>query len=556
MGELKRFFCLLLVFWSTCFCLCSVHAQEMGATAWEQLPFGQIRLMSCREGVKQTHPMVGGLEINLNDEWYLKKPHLSSLDSKTPLWIEYPIRPAPQETKIYMEKLFIPLVASAFSKGGVFGVQGELTACHHPSDCLTLPIQFQLPLSDTTDAYTGYCAYITEQLNQVPLPLPKGVSASFNKISDTEAELTFTGLKGIQQAFLQNDSGVLFEMTEREFLPDGVRFKIHTVPNSSKQNWILITNQGVFRVKNFTAGLLSQKQHLPWMTFIFGGLLLFVCSPLFFWWGLNWPKKKGLSVVQSTQMAEQATYMIVAWVILSALGYNEIQTLFTQRWFLRMIFGLLIVMLFVPAKNPWLVGFLFLLWPKAYLNDLLGVLNENKTLWVAGALNFVLWGWLAFYLRSKYADVLEKKMRQAFKKSFFKINLFFLLPTLMMAIYIGRLLWMPLPEFSYNIKEGLTVVCVPYTLECASWQDEKIPVTFIDATSKTGQHLLNTYHRVQGPLVVLSTPTEKTIFPEGASFKEVKNFLIDWRNYHVLGRQAYPLTHFGDDLRVPSPSAK
>ena len=174
MGEIKTFFLRFFFAFNCLIFSFSGRAAESGATPVYDLPFAEVRLLSCSDGIQGRDLVIGGLKIDLKEGWTLQKPHLKALIPAQLLWIDYPILPDSQETKFYQEPVFIPVVASVPQKGElIYGVQGDVTACKSKDDCLTLPIHIDLPLSKEQGQYTAYCAYITEMLKQVPTPQPE-----------------------------------------------------------------------------------------------------------------------------------------------------------------------------------------------------------------------------------------------------------------------------------------------------------------------------------------------------------------------------------------------
>ena len=61
-----------------------VNTPEKGVGNWEQVPFGEMRLVSCATGVKDLSLVVGGLQVHLNPDWTLKKPTLKPLPRQWP----------------------------------------------------------------------------------------------------------------------------------------------------------------------------------------------------------------------------------------------------------------------------------------------------------------------------------------------------------------------------------------------------------------------------------------------------------------------------------------
>ena len=167
-------------------------------------------------------------------------------------------------------------------------------------------------------------------------------------------ELKFEGLSDLTQAFLQNDSGIHFQVKERQFLKDGVRFLVLLDNVSLKdQNWILLTNQGIFRVniEEKKEVLAESYPQISWGSFLMSGFMLFLCSPFFIFWGLKWPKNKAQYVAESAQMAQLATLTILLFIALVIFFGPQVLGIYGSSYYW---WGSLIVMLgclFYLPKN-------------------------------------------------------------------------------------------------------------------------------------------------------------------------------------------------------------
>lgn len=558
MGKIKQFFWGLFLFIGGIGGL-TPAAAEFGQTQWYDLPFAQVRMLSCLDGIEAQKMVVGGVQIVLKQGWTLQKPTLKPLHESDLLWIDYPIRPNPQETKVYTSDIFIPVLASPLLNPQLtFGVRGDLTACHARTGCLTLPIQIQLPLNTKSHNYTPYCAFIMDCLKQVPLPSGEKMSAIFTPLNEQEGRLSFETNMKINQAFLQNDSGASFRVLERHFETGVLTFRLLGKDLDKIKNWILITNQGVFRVPVLEKAVVpsAPQKSVPWSGLLWGGLWLFLGTPFFIFWGLAWPKNKNDFVVQSLQLAHAGTLVFILFCL--GLAFYPKQLLLLND---PLYGGVSLILmggsLLFPPKKVGLVLLLFWVWPKPYLWDTFKAFQGESNWLIVWGTGAVAWLWLICFIRIKGQKMWERFFHQNLKKIPFLINLFFLMPTVYLCVWMVCQLKEPEIPFqkTLSLNSGLTVVCAGQ--DCVPWVPEKnYPVHFISEDSPVGQAYLLRYHRPYGPLVMLLDAQEITVFPETITPKQFHSFILDWQNYHVLGTLAHQPTHFEDAPHAPSPNAK
>ncbi len=550
MGEIKHILMAFILVINTLFFCGPVSAEEAGATPWYDLPFGKMRFLSCQDGINHNTLMMGGLQITLQEGWILNRPHLESLDPKTPLWIEYPIRPDSQKTQSYEKEVFISIAGMPQLSPNhfVFGVYGELQACHAQHPCLTVPVRMVFPLKSEQGQYTSYCAYIMDQMRQVPV-LPHPNQKMFGQIMDAHhLRLLITGFDKVNQAFLQNDSGVSFEVLSRVFSPHSVQFDLKvgkTLTESENQNWILITNLGIYRMPvQLTAQKLPDvPMPFPWFSFLFGGAILFVCSPFWVYWGLAWPKNKHQVQSDILHIVQMGTLTLLVWIggiyLCRALNIVDGHSL---TWIRGLDIVLLAGMLLFPPRHWWSVCGLFLILPKPYLSDILSSFSNHADWLVMWGIGGILWLWFFFYMRYKLADNLGKLMRACLKKHFFFTNLFFLLPTVILLFWNIDTCQNQSPPYQRALQSGVNVVCAPH--DCQKWMKVKhYPVTLIDATSDLGKQLKKQYSNT-AELVIFVNQNEQTVFNKPITPKQIGIFKTEWQNYHALCKPKNPPIHF------------
>ena len=68
---------------------------------WKEVPFGQVRVISCSTGVKGLSIVIGGMQVRLADGWTMKKPSLEPLSKGSFFWGEAPVRPGDGKNIVY-----------------------------------------------------------------------------------------------------------------------------------------------------------------------------------------------------------------------------------------------------------------------------------------------------------------------------------------------------------------------------------------------------------------------------------------------------------------------
>lgn len=513
-----------------------------GVDKWHQLPFADVRLLSCVSGTLDRSLLVGGLQVKVHPGWILKKPNLKPLSDYAIM--DYPIRPDPVDTTHYTGTILLPIVYNVKAEGELhFGVQGTLEGCWD-EHCLELPIRIEIPLDDSESDYTAYCAYIMNEIAQTP-KLDFQVGSGVYK-DDHTAILRFH-VPDIQQAFLQNQNGLHFKVLQTQFWQNDVQFIVsypETWKLNTAQDWILISNQGVFRVP-----ILLTNQPLPpiiypkpWGLFLLMGILMFICSPFFILWGTAFPKT-------AKQLRHQCVWaMIVSavLVVVQCLWMKYFPELNFEKFKTCILVIMAGTLIFTP-RFVWWAGLLFIIWPKPYLS---GMVNDFNLWYFVPWL--ILWQLIPFAILWRYAEFWGKKARASLKKGFFSHNLFFLLPTILMLIYGIYQVRLNVPyQYTFDTK-GPKLVCAKE--DCAIWIEKKINPNFIDANSSLGKILLDLY-QAQNNLLMFEDFENQTILTDTTPEK-LKRYWIGLQSYRAGYRPADPPVHSGDDPRDPLPNAK
>ena len=499
--------------------------QEKGVGDWKEVPFGKMRIVSCSSGVQDLSVVVGGLQVQIDPDWILKKPTLKPLSDKLPSWIESPVRPGTGKNTIYQKEVLFPLIYARNPTETTpfeLGVQGGFTACREEK-CLDIPIRIGMDLTADESEYTSLCNYIIEKQVQSPLPAETQGVEGYAWKDDQGISLLFTCIYGATTAFLQTPGQDDFQITETQFLKKGVfmRAQIEPWAVGTTKNWILVSDKGVFNVPVIMqdkAVLLPRDLNLSWKDWL-SGWELFFFTPLFIWWGLGLVKTKKLWKKQIIKMGKFLPLFFVLWVIISKLGQN-----FISEWIIYygiVLFGF--VCLFPPQKWYLALG-LFLIWPSSVKVPELSL--GLFFLWGAVVLSEMVIPFAFLYLK---ADEIGKILREYKKKNFFFWNLVFLLPTvIMLGSFIFRACQKDIYQNALN-SDGLSVVCS--FRECDSWRKME-NVSFINSKDIQGLVLREIYPDIY-PLVVWQDKYGRFVLPSDVSVEKAKEAILNWKTYHA-----------------------
>ena len=536
----KIFLILCIIFWGI-----SAFAQtfpEKGVGQWQKLPFGQVRLLSCTTGRQNRNMIVGGLQVELNKDWVLKRPNLVPLSPEGV--INYPIRPNPVKTQKYTGTFLIPIVYphTPNQESLSFGVAGNLKACQK-ENCSDSPIFMKLSLDENESKYTSYCAYIMDELKNTPIPAFDMGQGQW--LDDHQALLSFK-VPRVNQAFLQNENGLDFQVLQTAFLDGEIQFKVsypQKWQSNTMKDWILITNQGVFRVPIVLSSkpIPQTPKDKPWGMFVLSGLLLFICSPFFILFGTSFLKNK-------KQLRQQCVRAIIASSVLIPIfcfmpNINEMDILFPWVW---IVMGMTLI--FTP-RFVWWTALLFIIWPKPILKEI----TEVFSLWYLIPW-LVFWNIIPFAILYKYAGFWGKKARFSLKNDFFLHNLFFLLPTIYLLFsgihsHFTDVVYENAPKID---KMRINIVCEKS--DCQNWMAFLPSVRFINPKSNFGKELQNLYN-TDKTIVVFDDSGIETVLTD-ITPKKLEKYLIGLQNYRAQYRPVDPPIHSGDDRRALSPNAK
>ena len=498
-----------------------IHEDEIGR--WQEVPFGKIRLISCSNGVKDLSVVVGGIQVQLDSGWYLKKPILRPLSEQLPFWTEAPLF---QKDGFYTGEVFFPVIYGRDVRDTTdfnFGVQGNFPVCQKDK-CMDMPIRLVLSLPVQKGNYTSMCTYILQKQKSVPLPAKMvGVDGYVWKIGEDETQLFVTGIKDVDIALLfplNTDVKVLETQLELNTVSMRLKMPVQKIPNEL----VLLTNKGIFKIpiKVVEAPInYSYSEFVP-INFWFWGWELFFLSPLFIWWGIGVAKN---GKIWKKEIIKLGLFFPLIFVLKMGLCYF-FKDIFISSAYLFFSMVLLGTVCIFPPRRWYIALGLFLIWP--LLPQIPKMSVGTFGIWALIVLLEVAVPFVFLYLKTSEVGKILREMK---KKKFFLFNLFFLLPTVIILIFTLKQGGQPPISYSNELNpSGLTIVC--QSKECIKWQ--KLPnVYFIDSETVLGQSLQKIYRRERQALIIWQDKKGRIIFSPKISIRRISKFIDGWQKYHA-----------------------
>lgn len=496
-----------------------IKKNEAGIGRWQEMPFGEMRILSCSSGVKDLSMVVGGLQVKLNPDWIMKKPTLKPLNDNYPSWIETPVAVGNGQNPTYQGEILFPLIYGRSSLDKTpfeLGVQGDLPVCQGQK-CMTLPIRMTITLSPEEANYTTACFYLMDRQRLAPLPADAvGIKGVAWKVGDA-VQMAFSGLKKVNVAFLKTATDKDFQVQETQIEKTGAILRVKAQPWAlgTEQDWILITDKGIFKVP-----VKMQQESVvlppapPSKIIWFLGWELFFLTPLFIWWGL------GCARTNKIWKKEIIHFVMLMPLTFVLKGLLNLYCPLDFVWYAIGILGL--VCLFPPARKASALG-VFLLWP--YFPEIPELTTGALALWILVMLIEMIGPFVLLYVK---ADEIGKVLRNLKKAHFFTFNLIFLIPTVWLLISsIGYVIQGPVVFSDVLNPNGLSVVAPQK--EQSKWVKE---ANLIDPDSSLGISLQKMYQR--STALIWQDDKGRLILSPDISPKKAREVISNWQNYHAV----------------------
>lgn len=420
-----------------------------GYGQWHDLPFGKVRLVSCRSGLDEyAKPLLTALQAQIKPDWLLQKPSISVITPVQKLAIPYPLTyPLPAgktKTNSYSGETFFPIIIDPISVQDTITLLVQMDWQAEPlstKETQTGRIELVLPLISEQSYETGICTHLQEQLSLAPAPLDKKNQVSALLNTEGLIQLHFKFKKNITFLSVQIDKAWTFTEEQKNIQGNSASLIIRPSEAVKQGQTIplkIITSFGRFSKDVIVqqAPFISLKEPFSWGKIISGGILLFFATPLLGWLILQSPrtKKQMLKQTKETMLCIGVCSIILTllWQFKIWIPTNVIQIWPFSAWIFFFVFLFLIIW---PLKSLSAVLAVTFILPKPYLDNIVEIANDYAYLpCVCGLVWTILtiwpfwWiiryqnGWFSFY----------KKI----KKHMLLVRSSIALPFLIMAIWI------------------------------------------------------------------------------------------------------------------------
>lgn len=399
-----------------------------GYGKWYTLPFGQIRLVSCRSGLDNyATPLLSAIQAQIKPDWILYKPEITVATPAQQIAIPYPLTyPLPAgktKTDMYTAETFFPVIVEPIStqESMTLLVRMDWQAEHLATkEKRTGQIELLIPFIPEPSYETGICPHLRKQLSLAPTPAEKKIQTTANLGANNTIQFFFNFEKTTTLLSVQIDEPWTFTEIEKNIQGRSATLIIKpSEPIKTGQNIALkiITSFGRFSTdvvvqkKDFV----HLKEDFSWGKIICSGLLLFLTTPLFGWLLRQTPRtKKQMQKEAKKTILSIATIGIILtllWQLNIWIPTDIIQIFPITAWFFGFAFLLLIIW---PLNTLYAVLVITFVLPKPYLNNIVFVINDYDwmplicgLIWTLLCLWPFLWiikypnGWFAFYKKSK-----------------------------------------------------------------------------------------------------------------------------------------------------------
>ena len=420
-----------------------------GYTEWQTYPFGRMRLVSCRAGLKQNTPVFLGVQAQIHSDWALVKPVITLNTPAEEVVISYPLSlnlpKGVTRTFLYDNDVIFPIffVPKSYDKSVDVMVQAKWRALNPYTQQDILGVgDFQMPLTLEQPYETGICPHMMSFLNTTPAPVRDNLIVSATLNHDKDIQLFFEMKQPTETLSVQVDDDWTF--TEEQKTINGKTVSLVIKPSEPLQvgdtlPLKVITSFGIFDVPTVLkeGTFLRDIPSFRWGGILVDGLWLFLLTPLFSCFLLQTAR----TPKQLKNKAGQTLIFIltvgVCWTIAWQAGLfmpvDLAQLSPVVVWITLLI--LLWWMVGVPLSLG-LIGLLIIFLPKPYLADSVGLTAYYPfapmvigTIWTALAL----WPFVWVYRYPEAFVTLHALMHQDKKALLWLVRL----PALIVIVWLG-----------------------------------------------------------------------------------------------------------------------
>ncbi len=374
-----------------------------GTSETQSLPFGEVRLLSCASGIRDTHTLVTGLQFVLKEGWKLHHPSIQAFAENANTTLLTPLKQSAQKdiwTDNYTNTVFFPIILSfseAPKNSTNLSVIATAIACSEIGLCRRETIVQTLPLPIEHNHTTAYCSYIQNNLYSTAIPADiKGITGIAARLNDTEWHATISFPKAPNNILAQTVDGT--SDINRILLGREARLTFpikNSFPNPGDTITLFLKTPTYFYRLNLPvsdAPVTQPKKTFPWFSALLGGFFLFLLSPLWPLWLTNTSKTVAQSRQKTWEQIMKLTPAIIVTIITTTTGLLD----FCQSFQIFNILTLIGLFFFLirPTPSFALAVMGLILLPKPFLQD--AVFYNTPTVvfvWILGTIGALLPFW-------------------------------------------------------------------------------------------------------------------------------------------------------------------
>lgn len=269
-----------------------------GADSWQPVPFGRVRLMSCRTGVQGSTSVLTGLLIDGSADMSVRPPLLTwDADSPWQGLVLTPLNRDKPETEPWAETYSLPQLFPIVWTGrpdqdARIRLTAEWTACPKEGPCQTAQTTHALDLPATESYPTAWCGFLSDASRFGALPVDKSHISIRGVILPNgtgQVQMTLPTTPkwfDVQPADWAADWHVISKQTDGQTLGFTLRPGAQALRENDTLSFYIRSNAGYYRatVQMMTEPLPVPARSVPLGRMLWAGLLLFWVSP----WACLW----------------------------------------------------------------------------------------------------------------------------------------------------------------------------------------------------------------------------------------------------------------------------
>ena len=518
-----------------------------------EMPFGRVRLASCRTGFKNVKGMATAVEVSLKNGWILKEVHIFPVKSKDYQATVLPVFNTKKKTSEnwetdYINNPIFPIWLEPLSQQEItLSAMVNFRACHSMSgicDHYTNILSLNLPADESY--VTHACGAINHSLIAAAVDIDKTpVQTEHQLLDNGDIKIRLTFPKKIQHLDIKSVKGNLLTPLFSNIGDNTFTTILHRdtpIQIGETLSFQIRSSGGCYLMKTEVKSkepLVQHPQKISWWIIFWTGLIFFALSPVWSYWLMPQSMGKNQKELKKRIRQLQLSAGIGIFVLLLLWIFNFSFVDLLNYPFVGFIFVCLIIYLLIKPIQPiWAVGTLIVILPKPFWDWVTLVPNGTK-------IGLACWWFLCLYMPLNIWLIYPQGILNFFKQVQ-KENIsayphvvrlsYWLLLAWMVLIGIGQFYFRSDKIFDpQNIKKPAIVrVTAPTCLSCirerafifSSLDKEVIPLYRLDFKNKWAKEKKNDYQIRKNTFNLLLTPDGREIvLPEKLSRYKLKKIL-------------------------------